>query len=168
MLRRFTCLRLTLMAALLLCAATSARAQHTLPMATRSLEFNVSSLNGLPLHGAARGMQGLDYSAGASVGTVAGRTVLHRIFLDRSHRVYFGYDLIAIPSPGGHQVHLHFAQMIGLHGFNVDPSAFRHVTITLPADETVPIDSPVRVPLEIDAQGTPLLLDTLTFGPPPL
>jgi hypothetical protein len=156
-----------LLAGASLLAAASLPAQQAAPeMSSQKLEFNVSSLNGLPVHGDARGVDGLDYTAAVSVTTHGGRSVLHRLFLDRNEHVYFGYDLEAYQVEGQPEVHLHFTPLSDLSSFSgVDVSDLTPRTLALPADETVSVNAPIDVPLEIDTGGNRVLRDKLTFGP---
>jgi hypothetical protein len=155
------------LAAVLLAAPALCAAQATAPpMSHQTLVFDVSSLNGLPLHGEARGAEGLDYTAAVNITVEDSHSILHRLFLDRRHHVYFGYNLIAYPQQDG-QVHLHFAPLTRLTSFSgIDSADFTFRSLPLPPDQTVSINSPVEVPLEIDAAGGRILRDKLTFGPP--
>lgn len=143
-----------------------AQQQLSLPSAPRSFVFDVSELNGFSIHGAARGVAGLDYSAGVSVSTPGSLPVLHRVILDRTHGTFFGYDLLVMPVDGGNRAHLHFAPLSDRRGFSIDLEVFHPAMIDLPADETVPLATPVDVPLERNAQGQLLLRDQLIFGLP--
>lgn len=150
---------------LLLALAVPAVAQNAPGMSTRSLGFHVSGLAGYELDGSARGVQGLDYSAGASVSVSAGVPILHRVILDRSHNLYFGYDLIASQTEGG-RVRLHFAPLSDLSGFHADFATFRRADLELPDDRTVDVGTPVDVPLESAGGAPPMLVDTLRFSTP--
>ena len=106
-------MRALILALVIGCGVMTAQA----PMSGRSLNFHVSGLGGYELDGSARGVVGLDYSAGASVTMMAGVPVLHRIILDRSHNLYFGYDLVVSNAPGAGKLRLHFAPLSDLSGF---------------------------------------------------
>ena len=137
------------------------------PMSTTRLEFNVSSLNGLPVHGEARGAEGLNYGAAVSVTVTDSRSVLHRLFLDKDHHIYFGYDLEAYKVQGQDQVHLHFRPLTSLTSFaGIDVTNFTFRSLELPADEAIPLNTPEEVPLEVNTGGGKVLRDKLTFGPP--
>jgi hypothetical protein len=136
------------------------------PLSMRSLDFDVSSLGGYAVHGVARGVEGLDYSAGASVTTPGNDILLHRVILDSSHHLYFGYDVEIFPSSLPGKVHVHFMPLSDLRGFHFDASAFQPATIELPADKSVELGAPTEVPLET-ADGQTILRDTLTFTPAP-
>lgn len=161
-------IRTILLAALLFPLSITAQQvtqQLQLPMASRTLEFHISSLNGFNIDGRARGVEGLDYSAGASVSTPHDLPVIHRVILDRSHHLYFGYDLTVAPAESG-GVHLHFAPLSDLRGFHFDPGAFQPGSMDVPPDHTAALGQPVEVPLELDANGAVMLRDTLTITAP--
>lgn len=149
-----------------LAVPTLSVAQAAAPqMSTQRLVFDLTSLNGLPLHGEARGAEGLDYTAAVSVTVEDRHSILHRLFLDRRHHVYFGYDLVAYPLQGDTQVHLHFVPLAQLASFNgVDVADFHFRALALPPDQTVQVDTPVDIPLELDAAGGRVMTDKLTFG----
>ncbi|MES2394139.1 MAG: hypothetical protein V4555_21075 [Acidobacteriota bacterium] len=158
----------SLAAAALLFAPISTPAQNPQPpMSTARLEFNISSLNGLPVHGEARGAENLNYGAAVSVTVTDSRSVLHRLFLDKNHHIYFGYDLEAYKVEGQDQVHLHFTPLSSLTSFaGIDVSNFTFRSLPLPPDQSVPLNAPEEVPLEINAAGGQVLRDKLTFGSP--
>ena len=137
--------------------------QLQLPMASRTLEFHVSSINGFNIDGKARGVEGLDYSAGASVSTPHDLPVIHRVILDRSHHLYFGYDLTLTPGDAPNRVHLHFASLSDLRGFHFDPSAFQPGSMDIPEDRTAALGEQTEVALELDDNNHTMLRDTLTI-----
>jgi len=144
------------------------RAQQTPPpMSSQRLEFNVTSLNGLPLHGQARGIEGLMYTSAVSVTTMDGKSELHRLIIDETHHLYFGYDLEAFRVEGAQQVHLHFSPLSTLSSFRgIDVTNCRPGDLLTPPDQTVDINVSFEVPLERSPQGDTVLRDKLTFGPP--
>lgn len=164
---RLRSLAMLLAAFLLMLRAGSLHAQGTtivVPMAPRSLAFDVSSLNGFAVHGEARGAADLDYSAGASVTDVNGAPLLHRLFLDRTHHLYLGYDLYIAPADDPQHVRVHFTPLSDLSGFQFDQSAFVLRPVSLPADGTVAIGEATDVVLETSADSV-ILRDQLRFKP---
>jgi hypothetical protein len=154
--------------ACILSAAAALSAQAPQPaMSTTRLEFNVSSLNGLPVHGEARGAEDLNYSAAVSVTVTDSRSVLHRLFLDRNHKLYFGYDLEAYRVEGQDRVHLHFRPLSSLTSFaGIDVAGYTFRSLPLPPDQTIAVNTSLEVPLEVSTEGGKVLRDQLTFGPP--
>lgn len=155
-----------LSAAAFVCALSAAQAQEPQPpMSSQKLEFSISSLNGIPVHGDARGVQGANYSAAVSVTVYGQRSVMHRLFLDHDHHIAFGYDLEAFPVEGQPRIHLHFMPLSSLSSFQgVDASQYQMREMQLPADRDVAISEPVDVPLEVSAEGNRMLRDKLFFG----
>ena len=134
------------------------------PMSSQRLEFDVSSLNGLTVHGEARGVEGLDYTAAVSISVHDNHSVLHRLFLDRNHNIYFGYNLEAWQVEGETAVHLRFSPLTSLSSFTgVDVSAYRPREMALPSDQTIDINTPFEVPLELSDSGGRVLRDKLSF-----
>jgi hypothetical protein len=158
-------LRFSVLAALLLGAALS-HAQVTLP-SNSHVDFDISDLNGIPLHGEARGIPGLDYTSAIGVTIRENHSELHRIIVDRTHHLYFGYDLEALKVEGSSQIHLRFTPLTDLSSIHgIDLSLYTRGSITLPTDQNVAIGSNFEVPLELDQNGNTILHDHLNFGPP--
>jgi hypothetical protein len=160
-------LQLPVLAMLLLGAALS-QAQVSLPPTSNShVDFDVSDLNGIPLHGVARGSEGLDYTSGISVTEWNKHSELHRIIVDRTHHLFFGYDLEALKVEGSPQVHLRFTPLTDMSSIRgIDLSLYTRGAMTLQPDQNVPIGSNFTVPLEQDQSGNSILTDHLNFGPP--
>jgi|HubBroStandDraft_4_1064222.scaffolds.fasta_scaffold321672_1 hypothetical protein len=157
--------RFSVLAALLLGAALS-HAQVALPSDSH-VNFDISDLNGIPLHGEARGIPGLDYTSAIGVTIRENHSELHRIIVDRTHHLYFGYDLEALKVEGSPQIHLRFTPLTDLSSIHgIDLSLYTRGAITLPTDQTVAIGSNFEVPLELDQNGNTILHDHLNFGPP--
>lgn len=137
-------------------------------MSARKSTFDVSLLNGVPLHGETRGANGIDYQAVVAVTVNGSVSTLHRLVLDRTHHTWFGYTLFADRVAGSSQIHLHFGQLRGFSMFQgVDLTGFQPGIPPAPlADKTVEVGVPVTLPLERDSDGNELLQDTLNFGPP--
>ncbi|HEX4154909.1 MAG TPA: hypothetical protein VHY48_04800 [Acidobacteriaceae bacterium] len=133
---------------------------------SQHVSFDIPSLNGLPLHGTVHGEGGLDYTAAISVSALGGNAVLHRLIIDHTHHLYFGYDLSAYRVEGTQQVHLHFTPVTSLASFGTDLTGYTPGEMVLPADSTIAVNSTFEVPLEKDQDGHTLLRDRLTFGPP--
>ena len=78
--------------AMLLLGAALLRAQETLPATSTPThaDFDINDLNGIPLHGEAGGVEGLDYTSAISVTVWQGHSELHHIIIDRNHKLYFG------------------------------------------------------------------------------
>lgn len=152
-------------AALALALSTAQAQEPQPPMSSQKLEFSISNLNGLPVHGDARGVQGANYSAAVSVTVYNQRSVMHRLFLDHDHHVAFGYDLEAFPVEGQPRIHLHFMPLSSLSSFQgLDASQYRMTEMQLPPDRDVAISEPVDVPLEVSAEGNRMMRDKLFFG----
>jgi hypothetical protein len=140
--------------------------QLQLPMASHTLGFHITDIGGFDIVGDARGVEGLDYSAGASVSTPHDLPVIHRVILDRSHHLYFGYDLTLTHGDNMAHVKLHFAPLSDLRGFHFDASAFQPGSMDVPEDRIVNPGDPTEVVLELDAKGGTMLRDTLTVTRP--
>jgi len=154
--------------AVLLLGVAMSHAQASLPAtSTTHTDFDISDLNGIPLHGIARGVEGLDYTSGIGVTVWHNHSELHRVIVDRTHHLYFGYDLEALKVEGSPQVHLHFTPLTDLSSINgIDLSLYARDAMTLPQDQNVAIGSNMEVPLERDQSGNTILRDHLNFGPP--
>ena len=159
----------TLTLAFLLAAPFAVHAQQVLdlPAPNHSLEFKVNNMAGLNVYGAARGIPGLDYSAGVSVTSPETAPVLHRVILDRTHHNFFGYDLTITRVEDGTRLHLHFAPLSDLRGFKFDHDLFHAAVMSVPPDSDVAPGTPTEVPLEVDAAGQVTLRDrvTVTLAP---
>ena len=158
----FHCL---VLAGLLASASVALSQQAPPPMSSQKLDFT-TTLNGLPLHGQARGAEDLSYTSAISVSQYDGKTVLHRMIIDHNRHLYFGYDLMAYQVEGQMKVHLQFAPLTHVSSFGVDLSQYTAVGLKTPPEQTAQINTPVEVPLEQDGTGNTLLRDKLTFGPP--
>ena len=156
-----------LLSALLLAPATYAQQIPDLPAPNHSLEFKVNNMAGLNIYGAARGIPGLDYSAGVSVTTPDTGPVLHRIIFDRTHHDFFGYDLTITQLEGGTLFHLHFAPLSDVRGFQFNHDLYHPAEMSVPPDADVTPGTPTEVPLEVDAAGQTTLRDrvTVTLAP---
>lgn len=163
-----TMTRLLALALAVLPAAAFAQQTHQLqlPMASRTLEFHIASINGYNVDGSARGVEGLDYSAGASVSAPHDLPVIHRVILDRTHHLYFGYDLTLTPADAPNRVRLHFAPLSDLRGFHFDPSAFQPGSMDVPDDRSANLGEAVQISLEINAKDETVLHDTLRVTNP--
>lgn len=158
--------------AALLAGAAFSFAQQTssgvTEVSARKSTFDVSVLNGVPLHGETRGANGLEYQAVVAVTVDRGVSTLHRLVIDRTHHLYFGYTLFADRVAASPDIHLHFGQLRSFSMFQgVDLTGFDPGRSPAPLTEkTVEVGVPITIPLEIDPQGSELLTDTLNFGPP--
>ena len=146
----------------------SLRAQESLPATSAShADFDINDINGIPLHGVARGVEGLDYTSAISVTVWNNHSELHRIIVDRTHKLYFGYDLEALKVEGSQQIHLRFRQLTDLASIrDFDLSLYTRGSMTLPGDQNVAIGANLEVPLELDQSNNVILRDHLNFGPP--
>ncbi len=135
-------------------------------MSTLHYDFDVSSLNGVPVHGEARGVNGLNFQPSVTVTVSGNRATLHRLFLDRTHHLYFGYDLLAVPEPGTARVHLSFSRLTDLAGFQgASTEGFLPGGRAVPfTDKAVRLGEPLTLPIETDDRGAVLLQDKLSFG----
>ena len=152
---------------LLTIAAASAQVLRP-PMSTRHYDFDISSLNGLTVHGEARGVAGIDYEPAVSITVAGGRATMHRLFLDRTHHLFLGYDLTAVPEPGTARVHLHFSRLTSLESFKgISIEGYAPSDRALfAAEQVVRQGEGMALPLEADRAGSTLLQDQLTFGVP--
>ena len=159
----------TLTLAFLLAISAVLHAQQVLdlPAPNHSLEFKVNNMAGLNVYGVARGIPGLDYSAGVSVTSPESGPVLHRIIFDRTHHDFFGYDLTITRLEDGTHLHLHFAPLSDVRGFKFDHDLYHPAEMSVPPDSDVAAGTPTEVPLEIDAAGQTTLRDrvTVTLAP---
>ena len=131
--------------------------------------FNVSPLNGLALHCTTSAYTSLNYQSLISVSVERGRATLHRLIIDRTHGVFFGYDLDVYRRGDSPQIHLHFAPLSALGSFSgVDLHNFSPTPLTAQlADTTVGINVAVDLPLDIGQDRLPELTDHLQFAPAP-
>jgi len=158
-------LRFPVLPAFLLGAALC-HAQVVVPGPSQA-NFDIDDLNGIPVHGDARGIPNLDYTSAISVAVQGGYSVLHRMIVDRTHHLYFGYDLEALKVQGTSQVHLHFTPLTALGTMKgIDLSLYARGAMSTPPDKTVDIGAIDEVPLEQDQSGNTILRDHLNFGPP--
>ena len=160
-------LRSWMLALAVTAAPVAARAQQVLdlPAPNHTIEFRANHVAGFDIHGQARGAPALDYSAGVSVTTLDDGPVLHRLFLDRTHRTFFGYDLRVVPTPEGTRVRLHFAPLSDIRGFQFDKAGFRQADIPIPPDAMVAPGDPADIPLLTGLNGAVTLHETLTVTP---
>ena len=133
---------------------------------TRHTTFDISSLNGVPVSGSTNARLGFVFEAAVSV-TVEHKVVtMHRVIVDSTRRLYFGYDLVVERVTNQPLVHLHFAPLSSLQTFKgiqfdslspgVSPAPFH--------DKTVELSAHVSIPLENAQDGTALITDELRFG----
>ncbi len=135
-------------------------------MDTRHATFDISSLNGVPVSGKTNARPGLDYEAAVSVTVEHKLVTLHRVIVDRTRGLYFGYDLVVERVTNQPLVHLHFAPLSSLQTFKgiqfdslspgVSPAPLQ--------DKTVDLNAHVALPLENAQDGTALITDELRFG----
>jgi hypothetical protein len=144
------------------------RAQDASPAPSQPrATFDISSLNGIPLTGETTARPGLDFQSALSVTIEHDIAILHRIVIDHTRGLYFGYDLLATPVEGSRQIHLHFSPLSSLSSFQaIDLKDCHPGSSPAPlADATVDPGAPIIIPLERHGESTALLADTLHFGP---
>jgi hypothetical protein len=148
------------------CPQVVTRADSQGQIDSRHTTFNISALNGLPVAGRTNAQLGLDYDALVNVSVEHKIFTMHRLIVDRTRHLYYGYDLIALPADEPARVSLHFAPLSGLESFkgvpfdSLSPGAVRRPL----ADRIADLGVPVILPLIVANDGTTVLADELRFG----
>jgi len=135
-------------------------------MDTRHTTFNISELNGIPVAGRTNAVLGLDYEALVNVSVDHRVYTMHRLIVDRARHLYYGYDLIAMPSEQPSRVSLHFAPLSDLESFKgVHFEALSPGRDSTPlTDRVVDLGVAVILPVITGRDGATVLSDELRFG----
>ncbi len=135
-------------------------------MDSRHTTFNISELNGIPVAGRTNALFGLDYEALVNVSVDHRVYTLHRLIVDRTRHLYYGYDLTALPAEEPSRVRLHFAALSDLQSFKGVPfEALSPGVVRAPlADRVVDLGVPVILAIITGHEGGTVLADELRFG----
>lgn len=135
-------------------------------MDSRHTTFNISELNGIPVAGRTNALVGLDYEALVNVSVDHRVYTLHRLIVDRTRHLYYGYDLTALPAEEPSRVSLHFAPLSDLQSFKGVPfETLSPGVVRVPlADRVVDLGVPVILPIISGHDGGMVLADELRFG----
>jgi hypothetical protein len=136
-------------------------------LSSKHYDFGISSLNGVAVHGEARGTDSLDFQPSITVTVTGNRATMHRLFLDRTHRLYFGYDLLVVPDADTGRIHLSFSRLTNLSSFQgINVEGYTPGGHVVPfTEKTLAAGEPLVLQMEIDSHRVTVLQDTLVFGP---
>jgi hypothetical protein len=141
-------------------------AQSSLPATPSSTtDFDVQDLNGITLHGTTHAVENIDYFNAVAVTVQHNRSVLHRLIVDRTHHLFFGYDLEAFLAEGSSRVHVHFAHLSTLDSIEGIPLfLYKPAAMAVPHDQDVSIGSTLETPIGLEQADNKFFHDQLTFA----